>query len=175
MGGGLPAEAGFGREWNRWFEATMHRVSERFATNMRIWTIAFSIAVAFGGGVDALGLFDRLSSDPEYRALIVSGVDGVLKQAEAMPARVEPGGGDDDAPPWARLETDVAELKDLIRSQSELDIFRPGSPLAEGWKGFLGRVFSAMLLSLGAPFWFNALKKMANLRPALANKVEGGK
>ena len=32
-----------------------------------------------------------------------------------------------------------------------------------------------MLLSLGAPFWFNALKKMANLRPALANKVEGGK
>lgn len=153
----------------------MHRVSERFATNMRIWTIAFSIAVAFGGGVDALGLFDRLSSDPEYRALIVSGVDGVLKQAEAMPARVEPGGGDDDAPPWARLETDVAELKDLIRSQSELDIFRPGSPLAEGWKGFLGRVFSAMLLSLGAPFWFNALKKMANLRPALANKVEGGK
>jgi hypothetical protein len=26
------------------------------------------------------------------------------------------------------------------------------------------------LLSLGAPFWFNMLKTMSNLRPVLANK-----
>lgn len=174
-GASTPADPVLGREWDRWFDATMHRVSERFATNMRIWTVVFSIGIAFGGGVDASRLFDRLSSDPEYRALIISGVDGVLKQAEALPASARKDTPDDDAAPWARIEADVAELEAMIRRQSELDIFRPGSPLADGWKGFLGRVLSAMLLSLGAPFWFNALKKMANLRPALANKVEGGK
>lgn len=32
---------------------------------------------------------------------------------------------------------------------------------------------SALFLSLGAPFWYNALRKMADLRPIVARKVEG--
>jgi len=35
----------------------------------------------------------------------------------------------------------------------------------------LGILASAALLSLGAPFWFNALKSLANLRPALAKQI----
>ncbi len=35
-----------------------------------------------------------------------------------------------------------------------------------------GILTSAALLSLGAPFWFNLLKSMANLRPALANAID---
>ncbi len=35
---------------------------------------------------------------------------------------------------------------------------------------FLGTAVSAALLGLGAPFWFNALKSLTNLRPSLANK-----
>ena len=37
---------------------------------------------------------------------------------------------------------------------------------------FLGVLTSAMLLSLGAPFWFNMLKTASNLRPAIAAYVE---
>jgi hypothetical protein len=36
----------------------------------------------------------------------------------------------------------------------------------------LGILASAALLSLGAPFWFNVLKSLANLRPMLANEVD---
>jgi hypothetical protein len=36
----------------------------------------------------------------------------------------------------------------------------------------LGILISAALLSLGAPFWFNMLKSLTNLRPTLADKVE---
>jgi hypothetical protein len=35
---------------------------------------------------------------------------------------------------------------------------------------FWGILASAVLLSLGAPFWFNVLKTLSNLRPTLANK-----
>jgi hypothetical protein len=35
-----------------------------------------------------------------------------------------------------------------------------------------GIVASAALLSLGAPFWFNLLKSLTNLRPALATEIE---
>ena len=40
------------------------------------------------------------------------------------------------------------------------------------WQHLLGIFASAALLSLGAPFWFNLLKSLANLRPALAQQVE---
>jgi hypothetical protein len=32
---------------------------------------------------------------------------------------------------------------------------------------------TALFLSLGAPFWFNMLRKMSDLRPIVARKVEG--
>jgi hypothetical protein len=35
-------------------------------------------------------------------------------------------------------------------------------------------LISAIHLSLGAPFWFNALRQLANLRPILAGKVDKG-
>lgn len=37
---------------------------------------------------------------------------------------------------------------------------------------FWGVFFSAALLSLGAPFWFNALKTLSSLRPILASKQD---
>lgn len=164
-----------GPGWNRWFDGTMDRVSERFSTSMRVWTIVFSILVAFWGGLDALSLFNRLSADPEYRAMIVSGMDGVAKRAGDMTTTSVDGETSDDAQAWQRLENQVAELKVLIQANADLGIFSPRDPFADWPRGFLGRAASAMLLSLGAPFWFNALKKMANLRPSLANKEEGGK
>ncbi len=36
----------------------------------------------------------------------------------------------------------------------------------------LGMLVTALFLSLGAPFWFNALRNMSNLRPILAGKVD---
>lgn len=40
------------------------------------------------------------------------------------------------------------------------------------WGHFVGILATAALLSLGAPFWFNTLKTLSNLRPILANKAE---
>jgi hypothetical protein len=40
------------------------------------------------------------------------------------------------------------------------------------WRGLIGVLATAGLLSLGAPFWFNALKTLTNLRPAIAQKQD---
>jgi hypothetical protein len=40
------------------------------------------------------------------------------------------------------------------------------------FKYLLGVFLTAALLSLGAPFWFNSLKQLANLRPILASKQD---
>ena len=39
----------------------------------------------------------------------------------------------------------------------------------------LGMLLTGILLSLGAPFWFNALRHMATLRPVIAEKVDSPK
>jgi hypothetical protein len=39
----------------------------------------------------------------------------------------------------------------------------------------LGMLLTGILLSLGAPFWFNALRQMATLRPVIAGKVDSPK
>jgi len=39
----------------------------------------------------------------------------------------------------------------------------------------VGTLMTALLLTLGAPFWFNVLRQLANLRPAIAGKVDAGK
>ena len=50
------------------------------------------------------------------------------------------------------------------------------SPVYRGWfptrQPFWGIVASATLLSVGAPFWFNMLKTLSNLRPVVANKAQ---
>jgi hypothetical protein len=40
------------------------------------------------------------------------------------------------------------------------------------WAGLIGQLATAGLLSLGAPFWFNALKSLSNLRPTIAAKQD---
>lgn len=56
-------------------------------------------------------------------------------------------------------------------------------PASDGWrwgehwcddlhKHLFGILFTAALLTLGAPFWFNTLKSLTNLRSALANELD---
>ena len=57
-----------------------------------------------------------------------------------------------------------------IATQADFDILKCRWPANPDAKYFLGVLITAALLSLGAPFWFNALKSMTNLRPILASK-----
>ena len=47
-------------------------------------------------------------------------------------------------------------------------------PTEKSWwfNHLFGLALSAGLLTLGAPFWFNLLKNLMNLRPAVATLVE---
>src|SRR5581483_12490147 len=51
-----------------WFDTTMDRVSQRFVTHMRLWTVAFSIMVAFALHLDSFRLLSQLAANPDARA-----------------------------------------------------------------------------------------------------------
>jgi hypothetical protein len=274
-----------------WFEATMDRVSQRFVTHMRLWTVAFSIVVAFALHLDTFRLLSQLAANPDARARL-AGVSAAIERAAAETSTSQSAGGanaavspgvpasgatQNAAPPppmlyqdvmkrdaglqqidpasvpgffpdrvtaaeWLRgalvgagkapneieaavagYETDVDRALAADGSTRENEIRRlsdqaltvrgilggTGFQLVPDpyhswdvspwwptpvWAGvrfatvtnlirnvfsvrpanlhFWGILFSAGLLSLGAPFWFNALKTLSALKPAVANKED---
>lgn len=70
----------------------------------------------------------------------------------------------------------LQNLEQRLSEQLLLGLFQPSYPRGwAGWRDELGRrwlglALSVVLLSLGAPFWFNLLRSMSNLRPVLAQK-----
>jgi len=49
-----------------------------------------------------------------------------------------------------------------------------GWPNGFNWRQLFGVLATGALLSLGAPFWFNSLKSVTNLRSTLADKIKEG-
>lgn len=157
-----------------WFDSTMDRVSHRFAGVMRWVTVVFSFAVAFGLHLDSLELVKRLGTDAELRQSLVGVAGAVKSRAEGLGASVA-------AVPAAAATATAADTERLLagvaglRTDLEASEFRlvpepyPGLDYAGHWLGIIG---SAMLLSLGAPFWFNVLSSLSSLRPAIAGKAD---
>lgn len=165
-----------------WFDGKMDRASQVFAQSSRIVTIVVSFVVAFALHLDASALLSRVSSNTELRGKLVASVDGLQKKAEEIQKREE------EKTPLA-LGDAVAEAKALQGdlASSGLDFlpkFGKNADLpngihtacdylngtSEGFWHLLGILAGGAFLSLGAPFWFNILKQLTNLRTVLANK-----
>ena len=72
----------------------------------------------------------------------------------------------------AELSAQADRIKqDLAKAGFEIQFVKSWADLFELFKGksLLGILVTAGLLSLGAPFWFNMLRSLSNLRPLLAN------
>jgi hypothetical protein len=218
-----------------WFDTIMKRASQRFTSQMRIWTIAFAVLFAFGANLDSFEILKQLWTSPELRASLVSDRETIVREASVVlsvqsgtPQIAGPGVppqilGDamknlinvekeataglgavprlnslDEAVDWLRKNLKGDEsLKDKLAGEygklvlTELsahydkirqDLAKAGFQLqiVTSWKEFvklfeglrlLGILVTAGLLSLGAPFWFNALKTLSNLRPLVASSA----
>jgi hypothetical protein len=130
-------------------------------------TIVGAILVSVFLQLDTVEIYDKLRHEPKLVEALVKAAPGTLEQGAAVQGQV-----DADA-----REKAFADLKAKIDSTGfEL--------LPRGWfarwrtekfwwfNHLFGLALSAGLLTLGAPFWFNLLKNLTNLRPAVATLVE---
>ncbi|MEX2262259.1 MAG: hypothetical protein WD696_09925 [Bryobacteraceae bacterium] len=144
-----------------WFSSTMDRVSRRFALHMRLWTVAFSILLAFAAHLDCFRLLSQLSGNAELRGRLAASTDLMLSSATRTLGEA--------SPETARLAKEVETVRGILE-QSGLQLLP--SPYKWGYESqeIPGILVTAMLLSLGAPFWFNALKTFTNLRPGTGTR-----
>lgn len=157
---------------NGWFDPMIDRVSDRFTNSTRLITFFGSLAVALVLQLDTAALVSRLSADPALRQALV---EQAIKTAPVPPAAAPAA-----APGPTNLVPSFSQQdKENLQTLATFDIVNIPSSLKE-WTGrwsldnwalkLLGIVLTAMLLSLGAPFWYNALKNLIRLRSLVAQK-----
>ena len=152
----------------KWFDSAMDRASQRFVVHMRVITVIMSIVVAFAMHLDTFHLWSQLSIDPALRTSLIDKSKTVQDEA-TQALQPQPPAQERDAA-MKKAFTIVGELELIPNPYHSIDFL----PWQNHWQNLhlWGILFSAGLLSLGAPFWFNALKTLTALRPVVAKKLD---
>ena len=147
-------------EIEHWYDDAMNRVSGWYKRKSHVWLLVFGVLVAATWNVDTLQVVDKLWNDPAARAAVLSQAD------------------------HAAQAPDTDELEKLAGSYQDVKALE----LPVGWTGggsdsprafpdsinltkILGLLLTALAVSFGAPFWFDALSKLGRLRAT--GKPEG--
>jgi hypothetical protein len=140
----------------RSFDEGMDRVSGWYKRKAQYILLAIAIVLVAIINVDTFTVAQRLWKDKALRAAVAT------QAANASGAQACPGTTPQDSP-QKRAAACIDDVQQL-----ELPIGWTSGSWPEGWKGYLaklgGLLVTAFALSLGAPFWFDLLSKIARLR-----------
>ena len=187
------AESDLVAKVNNWFDQTMDRTSQRFTASTRAITFAGAFIVAFGLQVDTPSLVNRLAADDAMRAAFVNEARALAedhndakaaeerrkaaeKKAEVSKTPDQKGAvATETAAPTQPAPTDPEEIARKYRVFLATNGIVKLPSSTGWWEGFrnvnvFGMLLTALLLSLGAPFWYSALGRLLQLRSVLAAK-----
>ena len=159
-----------------WFDDGMTRVSGWYKRRAQLVLLVLGVAVAATFNVDSIQLVESLQTDPSVREALVELAPELLETAETDEAESTDAAGEETA---AAVET-PADAIDLLQTQlstrtlpfgrwidADPNVENPLEFPTDGWGWLykvLGILIAAAAISLGAPFWFDALNKLVNLR-----------
>ncbi len=158
-----------------WFDEGMDRVSGAYKRNARKVLVALGLGMAVLFNVDTIAMAQTLATNPSIRSAIVASAGTIAgsgqpttKPADAIRLLngVEPGLG------WSVCWYP----SDASAGRPPTDLPIPCGqnlggvwPPAAAWVNYVvlripGWIFTALAVMLGAPFWFDLLNRLVNLR-----------
>ena len=151
------AKSDFVAQVNNWFDQTMDRATQRFTFSTRAVTFAGAILVAVLLQVDTVSLVNRLSNDEELRQVLLK----TAQEQQGTPRTNEP-----VETAKARAQMEWLGANGLVTVPKDIEDW------TKRWESanVPGIAITAILLSLGAPFWYSALGRLLKLRSVLAEK-----
>lgn len=179
----------FKQKLEEWFDTTMERASGWYKryTQFILFIIGLLIAVAFN--VDSIIIAQKLSSDPKLREQVIQSANAYMEREQEFAAGLslaEPGSAEEEVIS-SELDALRERSQELQRQANELlqkDIGNINQIMGLGYgcnhtrlahifffaysdaslMNFFGWVITALAISLGAPFWFDLLKKIMKVR-----------
>jgi hypothetical protein len=145
------------RSLENWFDDSMNRVSGWYKkkTHTTIFVLASMLTLMVN--VDTVMIVNALSRDATLRASIVAAAQEAAKQ----PLPQDGGNG----PDIAKLQNQINALQLPIGWAADpRDPRAVPSSFGDAVMKILGLSLTAFAISLGAPFWFDLLNRLVNLR-----------
>lgn len=139
-----------------WFNDAMERLSGLYKQRAKLVILVLSIGVTVLLNVNSLYVFNSLYHDGTLREAVVAAAE----QAAAQPAATDP------QAPITKIDQIQKELTSLnlpigwTDANPRLDLNNMQSLLMT----LLGWAITALAVSQGAPFWFDVLNKLVNVR-----------
>lgn len=156
-----------------WFDDAMERVSGWYKRRTQIWTFIVAAVLVILSNADTLHIARRLWTDPVLRSQVVAEAQN---RAKKPPPTVEYPNRDEPTEPVVSEGDSVSPEERQVLSE------------LLGWQGVsredpastwparvLGWLLTILAVSLGAPFWFDMLNKLINLRSAGKSPIEAEK
>jgi hypothetical protein len=141
-----------------WFDAYMDRVSGEYKRRAHGVAVIIALVVVVILDVDTVKTFRQLSTQPAYAAALAAKADAVIKQAQVDvgSSNATLGSAVD------QINGEIAQIPVPLGWHSDDRAAFKDFRLA--WLKILGLLITALAASLGAPFWFDALGKLSNMR-----------
>jgi hypothetical protein len=130
-----------------WFDDTMDRVSGWYKRRTQQITVVIAIALTLAANADTIGIARKLWQNPTQRAALVEEAKNGAQQGGTKVTN-----DDINTRLGGVLGWGAESIKDLTTGQ---------------WvERVLGWILTMIAVSLGAPFWFDMLNKVVNIRNA---------
>ncbi len=143
-----------------WFDGAMERVSGWYKRKSQWILLGVAFIVACIINVDTLSLSTSLWQNPTLRQEITVAADLYISRTQSITGHEKP---EEIREAWDNLQNQLSNVKklDLPLGWSWTAFPQKGSQWC--WK-IIGLVITTLAVSLGAPFWFDLLNKVARLR-----------
>jgi hypothetical protein len=153
----------------KWFDESMDRVSGWYKRRAQLVTFIVAVVLAIGLNASALRIAEQLSAEPSVRAAVVTKAEAAAQD----PASEEVEAEDGESEAAAQLKQSGKDMEKAVDDLAALDlpVFWAKENVPDwSWDGIglalAGWLITALAVSLGAPFWFDTLNKLSNLRLA---------
>jgi hypothetical protein len=153
---------------SKWFSDAMERVSGVYKRRTQIIILLIGLGTTVLLNADTIRIWHTLSTDAAVRAALVSAAETYVKQPANKPQPASTTGQTDQADSTA-LSAALARADSAIGRIDSL----AGHGVPLGWRAskfdssmLPGWLITALAISLGAPFWFDMLNKVMNVRAA---------
>lgn len=152
----------FKEKMQGWYNDVMDRAAGWYKRNIQILVTFVGLVVAVIFNADTISVYQRLESNPEELKEIVTMAEAYAQKNELD---IQTGGS-------------VQQQWDQVNSLIQDELQQANAPLGLGWHPedlknmtpsdwvikILGWIVTALAVSLGAPFWFDLLKKLVNIK-----------
>jgi hypothetical protein len=154
------------RDIEVWFNDSMERISGTYKKKAQKILVIISLAVVSLLNVDSIQIIQYLYNHPAESEALANRIEESIQDLDPSENKTS----EDSLSQEEKIDLKINELKGIQASLESTNVplgWQEGDgkfSLGEGFRKILGLLFSAVAGIVGAPFWFQTLNKLVNLR-----------